>query len=233
MKLEEAKQILNDSGYKLLKESEDSEETSVYLYLDKPSSSKIKNKVWFDGSDISDITLNLDIDYFKELLSKLGVSNKFFKLIDDLDWSCIQETYEYEGDLYAFGEAQSRTWDNGAFGGNNNPDFDWGGEIVAQTFCKNEDGVAYFLRNITAEALVALFNNSTDTLSMYDYIDNKNIEDAFTNDEYGEEYKKYIDEFGVTIDEVVDFVNAMSNDKLIQTLAKDIQETPDFSEDLN
>ena len=64
---------------------------------------------------------------------------------------------------------------------------------------------------------------------MYDYMDNGKIEDIFTD----EENKKYIDEFGVTVDDVVDFVNAMSNDNLLQTLAKDISETPDYSEDLN
>ena len=232
MKLTEAKEILKRNGYRVLTESEG--EAQVYLYLSKPDGRK--DKIWFmySGSEASSIELNLNIDYFKELLSKLGVSNKFFNLLDDLDWGCIKETYEYEGegDLYSFGEAHSDCWDNGAYGGNNNPNFDWGGELTANLYSDNEDAVVYFLRNITAEALVALFNNSTDIFSMYDYIDNGNIEDAFTDEEYGEKYKKYIDEFGVTIDEVVDFVNAMSNDKLIQTLAKDIKETPDFRERL-
>lgn len=231
MRLDEAKQILKRNGYRILTESE--EEAQVYLYLADPDNSKVK--VWFEayGQDASDVRLNLNIDYFKELLSKLGVSNKFFNLLDDLDWDCIKETYEYEGDVYSFGEAHSDCWDNGAFGGNNNPDYDWGGEISAQLYNIDEDDVVYFLRNVTAEALVILFNGTTDILSMYDYIDNGNIEDAFTNEEYGEDYKKYIDELGVTIDEVVDFVNAMADDNLIKTLTKDIKETPDFSEDLN
>ena len=67
-------------------------------------------------------------------------------------------------------------------------------------------------------------------LSEFDRVD---IEDAFTNEEYSEEYKKYIDKFGVTIDDVVDFVNAMSDNNLIKTLTKDIQETPDFYESLS
>ena len=226
MNLTEARKILKNNGYKILTESSD--DSQVYLYLAKPDT---KVKVWFEayGQDASDVRLNLNIDYFKELLSNLGVSNKFFTLLNDLDWDAIKETYEYDGD-YAFGEAQSNTWDNGAYGGNNNPDFDWGGEISAQLYSNiDEDDVSHFLRNVTAEVLVTMLNNDTDTPSMCDYIDNGNIEDIFTD----EQNKKYIDEFGVTIDDINDFINAMSNDNLIQTLTKDIKETPDFSEDLN
>lgn len=230
MNLTEARKILKYNGYKILTESS-SDEAPVYLYLEKPDNSKVK--VWFEtyGQDASDVRLNLNIDYFKGLLSKLGVSDKFFTLLNKLDWDAIkEETYEYEGDVYAFGEAESKTWDNGAFGGNNNPDFDWGGEISAQIYNNiKEDDVSYFLRNVAAESLVILLHGDTDTYSMYDYMDNGNIEDIFTD----EENKKYIDEFGVTVDEVVDFVNAMSNDNLLQTLAKDISETPNYSEDLN
>lgn len=229
MNLTEARKILKNNGYKILTEDSSSEAT-VYLYLSKPN--KSNDKVWFEayGQEASDVRLNLNIDYFKELLSKLGVSNKFFTELDKLDWDAIKETYEYEGDVYAFGEAQSSSWENGAYGGNNNPDYDWGGEISAQLYNNiKEDDVSYFLRNVTAEALVIMLNDDTDTHSMYDYIDNGNIEDIFTN----EQNKKYIDKLGVTIDEVVDFVNAMSNDNLIQTLVKAISETPDFSENLN
>ena len=229
MNLTEARKILKNNGYKILTESS-SDESPVYLYLEKPDNSKVK--VWFEtyGQDASDVRLNLNIDYFKGLLSKLGVSDKFFTLLDKLDWDAIKETYEYEGDVYAFGEAESKTWDNGAFGGNNNPDFDWGGEISAQIYNNiKEDDVSYFLRNVAAESLVILLHGDTDTYSMYDYIDNGNIEEIFTD----EENKKYIDEFGVTVDDINDFVNAMSNDNLLQTLVKDISETPDYSEDLN
>ena len=229
MNLTEARKILKNNGYKILTESS-SDESPVYLYLEKPDNSKVK--VWFEtyGQDASDVRLNLNIDYFKGLLSKLGVSDKFFTLLDKLDWDAIKETYEYEGDVYAFGEAESKTWDNGAFGGNNNPDYDWGGEISAQIYNNiKEDDVSYFLKNVAAESLVILLHGDSDTYSMYDYMDNGKIEDIFTD----EENKKYIDEFGVTVDDVVDFVNAMSNDNLLQTLAKDISETPDYSEDLN
>ena len=229
MNLTEARKILKNNGYKILTESS-SDESPVYLYLEKPDNSKVK--VWFEtyGQDASDVRLNLNIDYFKGLLSKLGVSDKFFTLLDKLDWDAIKETYEYEGDVYAFGEAESKTWDNGAFGGNNNPDYDWGGEISAQIYNNiKEDDVSYFLRNVAAESLVILLHGDTDTYSMYDYIDNGNIEEIFTD----EENKKYIDEFGVTVDDINDFVNAMSNDNLLQTLVKDISETPDYSEDLN
>ena len=75
-----------------------------------------------------------------------------------------------------------------------------------------------------------MVNGDTDVYSMSEYIDEGKIEEIFTNDE---EFQKYIDEFGVTIDDINDFINAMSNDNLIQTLTKDIKETPDFSEDLN
>ena len=229
MNLTEARKVLKNNGYKIITESS-TDEALVYLYLAKPNNSKVK--VWFDtnGQEASDVELNLNIDYFKGLLSKLGVSNKFFTLLDKLDWDEIKETYEYEGDLYAFGEAESKTWDNGAFGGNNNPDFDWGGEITAKLYNNiNEDDVSSFLRNIAAETLVTILNGETDAYSMCDYIDNGNIEDIFTD----EENKKLIDELGVTVDDINDFVNAMSNDNLIQTLTKDIKETPDFSEDLN
>lgn len=228
MKLTEARKILKNNGYKILIESSD--DGQVYLYLDKPDT---KVKVWFEayGQDASDVRLNLNIDYFKELLSKLGVSTKFFTLLNDLDWDCIKETYEYESDKYAFGEAQSDTWDNGAYGGNNNPDFDWGGEISAQLYSNiDEDDVSHFLKNVTAEVLVTMLNNDIDTPSMSEYIDNGKLEEIFTNDE---EFQKYMAELGVTIDDINDFVNAMSNDNLIQTLTKDIKETPDFSEDLN
>lgn len=230
MNLTEARKVLKNNGYKIITESS-SDEALVYLYLAKPNNSKVK--VWFDtnGQEASDVELNLNIDYFKGLLSKLGVSNKFFTLLDKLDWDTIkEETYEYEGDVYAFGEAESKTWDNGAFGGNNNPDFDWGGEITAKLYNNiNEDDVSSFLRNIAAETLVTILNGETDAYSMGDYIDNGNIEDIFTD----EENKKLIDELGVTVDDINDFVNAMSNDNLIQTLTKDIKETPDYSEDLN
>ena len=229
MNLTEARKILKNNGYKILTESS-SDESPVYLYLEKPDNSKVK--VWFEtyGQDASDVRLNLNIDYFKGLLSKLGVSDKFFTLLDKLDWDAIKETYEYEGDVYAFGEAESKTWDNGAFGGNNNPDFDWGGEISAQIYNNiKEDDVSYFLRNVAAESLVILLHGDTDTYSMYDYLDHGKIEDIVTD----EEKKKDLDEFGVTVDDVVDFVNAMSNDNLLQTLVKDISETPDYSEDLN
>ena len=229
MNLTEARKVLKNNGYKIITESS-TDEALVYLYLAKPNNSKVK--VWFDtnGQEASDVELNLNIDYFKGLLSKLGVSNKFFTLLDKLDWDEIKETYEYEGDLYAFGEAESKTWDNGAFGGNNNPDFDWGGEITAKLYNNiNEDDVSSFLRNIAAETLVTILNGETDAYSMCDYIDNGNIEDIFTD----EENKKLIDELGVTVDDINDFVNAMSNDNLIQTLTKDIKETPDYSEDLN
>lgn len=229
MNLTEARKVLKNNGYKIITESS-SDEALVYLYLAKPNNSKVK--VWFDtnGQEASDVELNLNIDYFKGLLSKLGVSDKFFTLLDKLDWDDIKETYEYEGDLYAFGEAESKTWDNGAFGGNNNPDYDWGGEITAKLYNNiNEDDVSSFLRNIAAETLVTILNGETDVYSMYDYIDNGNIEDIFTD----EENKKLIDELGVTVDDIVDFVNAMSNNNLLQTLAKDISETPDYSEDLN
>lgn len=229
MNLTEARKILKNNGYKILTESS-SDESLVYLYLSKSKNSK--DKVWFEayGQDASDVRLNLNIDYFKELLSKLGVSNKFFTLLDKLDWDAIKETYEYDGDLYAFGEAESSSWDNGAFGGNNNPDYDWGGEISAQLYSNiKEDDVAIFLKNVTAESLVTLVNCDIDVDSMSRYIDNGKIEDIFTN----EQNKKYMDELGVTIDDIVDFVNAMSNDNLLQTLAKDINETPDFSEKLN
>lgn len=228
MNLTEARKILKNNGYKILTESSD--DGQVYLYLDKPDT---KVKVWFEayGQDASDVRLNLNIDYFKELLTKLGVSTKFFTLLNDLDWDCIKETYEYESDKYAFGEAQSDTWDNGAYGGNNNPDFDWGGEISAQLYSNiDEDDVSHFLKNVTAEVLVTMLNNDIDTPSMSEYIDNGKLEEIFTNDE---DFKKYMDELGVTIDDIDDFVNAMSNDNLIQTLTKDIKETPDFSEDLN
>ena len=228
MNLFEAKTILKNNGYKILTES--SGDSQVYLYLDKPDT---KVKVWFEayGQDASDVRLNLNIDYFKELLSNLGVSNKFFTLLNDLDWDAIKETYEYEGDKYAFGEAQSDTWDNGAYGGNNNPDFDWGGEISAQLYNNiDEDDVANFLKNVTSEVLVSLVNGDTDVYSMCEYIEEGKIEEIFTNDE---DFKKYIDEFGVTIDDINDFINAMSNDNLIQTLTADIKKTPDFSEDLN
>lgn len=229
MNLTEARKVLKNNGYKIITESS-SDEALVYLYLAKPNNSKVK--VWFDtnGQEASDVELNLNIDYFKGLLSKLGVSDKFFTLLDKLDWDDIKETYEYEGDLYAFGEAESKTWDNGAFGGNNNPNYDWGGEITAKLYNNiNEDDVSSFLRNIAAETLVTILNGETDVYSMYDYIDNGNIEDIFTD----EENKKLIDELGVTVDDIVDFVNAMSNNNLLQTLAKDISETPDYSEDLN
>ena len=227
MNLTEARTILKNNGYKILTESSDDAE--VYLYLAK---SDTKVKVWFEayGQDASDVRLNLNIDYFKELLTKLGVSTKFFKLLNDLDWDAIKETYEYDGD-YAFGEAQSDTWDNGAYGGNNNPDYDWGGEISAQLYSNiDEDDVSHFLKNVTSEVLVGLVNGDTDVGSMSEYIEDGEIEKIFTNDE---DFKKYIDEFGVTIDDINDFINAMSNDNLIQTLTKDINETPDFSEDLN
>ena len=226
MKLEEAKTILEENGYRVLTES--AEEAQVYLFLDKPKKENVK--VWFDssGQKASDITLNLNIDYFKELLSKLGVSNKAFKLLDILDWSCIQETYEEDSDLYAFGEAHSSFWDNGAFGGNNNPDFEWGGELTAELYFDNEDAVVHFLRNIAAEALVTLCDGYFSILDANDYIDDENLEEVFTI----EEYKKFIDELGITNDEVVDFVNAMSDDNLIKTLVKNIKETPDFSERL-
>ena len=229
MNLTEARKILKNNGYKILTE-DSSDEATVYLYLAKPN--KSNDKVWFAayGQEASDVRLNLNIDYFKELLSKLGVSNKFFKLLDELDWDAIKDTYEYEGDVYAFGEAQSSTWENGAYGGNNNPDYDWGGEISAQIYNNiEEDDVSYFLRNVTAEVLVTILNGKTDVDAIYDNIDNGNIEDIFTN----EIHKNHLDEFGATIDDVVDFVNAMSNDNLIHVLVNDIRETPDFSEDLN
>ena len=229
MNLTEARKILKNNGYKILIESS-SDESLVYLYLSKSKNSN--DKVWFEayGQDASDVRLNLNIDYFKELLSKLGVSNKFFTLLDKLDWDAIKETYEYESDEYAFGEAQSRSWDNGAFGGNNNPDYDWGGEITAQLYSNiKEDDVAIFLKNVTAEVLVTLVNCDIDTPSMCNYIDNGNIEDIFTDDQN----KKYMDELGVTIDDIDDFINAMSNDNLVRVLANDIRDTPDFSEDLN
>ena len=229
MKLTEAKKILKNNGYKILTESS-SDEALVYLYLAKPRNSKVK--VWFDtnGQEASDVDLNLNIDYFKGLLSKLGVSDKFFTLLDNLDWDDIKETYEYEGDKYAFGEAESNTWDNGAFGGNNNPDYDWGGEITAAIYNNiTEDDVAIFLKNIAAETLVTILNGETDAYSMQDYIDNDKIEDIFTD----EENKKLIDDLGVTVDDVIDFVNAMSNDNLLQILTNDINETPKYSEDLN
>lgn len=227
MNLTEARKILKNNGYKILTESS-SDEAQVYLYLEK---SDTKVKVWFEayGQDASDVRLNLNIDYFKELLTNLGVSTKFFKLLNDLDWDAIKETYEYDGD-YAFGEAQSNTWDNGAYGGNNNPDYDWGGEITAQLYSIDKDDVSHFLKNVTAEVLVGMVNGDTDVGSMSEYIDEGKIEEIFTNDE---EFKKYIDELGVTIDDINDFINAMSNDNLIQTLTADIKETPDFSEDLN
>lgn len=230
MNLTEARKILKNNGYKILTEDSSSEAT-VYLYLSKPN--KSNDKVWFEayGQEASDVRLNLNIDYFKELLSKLGVSNKFFTELDKLDWDAIKETYEYESDEYAFGEAQSRSWDNGAFGGNNNPDYDWGGEISAQLYNNiKEDDVSYFLRIVTAEVLVGILMGDTDVDAMYDYIDNKNIEEAFTT---YKEYQKYLDKLGVTVDDVVDFVNAMTNDNLIHILTNDIKDTPDFSEDLN
>ena len=229
MNLTEARKILKNNGYKILTESS-SDEALVYLYLDKPNNSKVK--VWFEtyGQEASDVRLNLNIDYFKGLLSKLGVSDKFFTILDKLDWDAIKETYEYEGDVYAFGEAESKTWDNGAYGGNNNPDYDWGGEITAEVYNNiQEDDVSSFLRNVAAESLVIILNGDTDAYSMYDYIDNDNLEEIFTD----EENKKLIDELGVTVDDVVDFVNAMSNDNLLQALAQDISETPNYSEDLN
>lgn len=229
MNLIEARKILKNNGYKILTESS-SDEAKVYLYLEKSST---KVKVWFEtyGQDASDVRLNLNIDYFKELLSNLGVSNKFFTLLNNLDWDSIKETYEDEGDKFAFGEAQSDTWDNGAFGGNNNPDFDWGGEISAQLYNNiDEDDVANFLKNLTSEVLVSLVNGDTDVYSMCEYIEEGKIEEIFTNDE---EFQKYIDEFGVTIDDINDFINAMSNDNLIQTLTADIKKTPKYSEELN
>lgn len=230
MNLTEARKILKNNGYKILTE-DSSDEATVYLYLSKPN--KSNDKVWFEayGQEASDVRLNLNIDYFKELLSKLGVSNKFFKLLDELDWDAIKDTYEYEGDTFAFGEAQSSSWENGAYGGNNNPDYDWGGEISAQIYNNIQtDDVSYFLKNITAEVIVTILNGDTDVAAICDYIDNDNIVEIFTTDE---ENKKHLDEFGATIDEVVDFVNAMSNDNLIHVLTNDIKETPDFSEDLN
>jgi hypothetical protein len=222
----EARTILKNNGYKILTESSDDAE--VYLYLEK---SDTKVKVWFEayGQDASDVRLNLNIDYFKELLTNLGVSTKFFKLLNDLDWDAIKETYEYDGD-YAFGEAQSDTWDNGAYGGNNNPDYDWGGEITAQLYNIDEDDVSHFLKNVTSEVLVGLVNGDTDVGSMSEYIEDGEIEKIFTNDD---DFKKYIDEFGVTIDDINDFINAMSNENLIQTLTADIKKTPNYSEDLN
>lgn len=218
MNLTEAKRILKNNGYKVLIES--SEKAPVYLYFDKPENPK--DKVWFEafGTDASGVKLYLNIDYFERLLSKLGVSNKFFKLIDFLDWDGIQEEYVNEenkpnGGTYSVGEAMCDNSSDGCY-------------FTAQVYTEPEYGVAYFLRYITAEALLNLFNSANIQFDdLVDYIDNKNIEDIFTDNEG---CKQCIDKFGVTIDDVVDFVNAMLNDKLIQTLANVIQATPDFRE---
>ena len=102
MNLTEARKILKNNGYKILTE-DSSDEATVYLYLSKPN--KSNDKTWFDtnGQEASDVGLYLNSDYFKGLLSKLGVSDKFFTELDKLDWDAIKETYEYEGDVYAFG----------------------------------------------------------------------------------------------------------------------------------